>query len=995
MRLVLCCLLLPSVLTSAEVIADLPASPGITRDDDSGSRWRTLPITSTDAQRNVLVQVAGQTITVARALVTQDDVQAAALLPALLTRATAAGVDPASLRLERGVFTGVHLRGSDVLVLEHTVLRRSPMPAHAAERRAAITTAAAVMVAAVDRTTWSPPVRAVLRRLLSTLDQDTVADEEFRPALVRALIIQGWLTAELGGLPELAPLREAVRMAETLEVVQRWNGEDTTLDELVDAFGRRVVTLRSPSASARLQPHAPSSYDATPTRMVVQYFPAGRDPLSDGLPLRAECWWGRMRIATWDATDGFAADTAAWRMALADDGPGVGEDTVVDWRPPHLVLSDASGAVTGLCTTHGLLRPVASASQDERERFLADAARLCPDAAHLDLIGQYLFAYVHDSPEPKHPHLIGVRGSIGEIHQTVSQTLDTVCAGVMRGDCDDLSEFYHAVLTRQGHLPQVFNLPRHAACAWSSRHGDQWTTQMLHTGQPLAFHGETLEESLAQGFSHFDQQNTDNGTLVHVLLRFAGENTRSAWRLGSRIMQDSDYARAMIAVQRDWHFHTHARAITTMQEMIAAGDDASANWSELAGLYRRTGQWQAAVAAEGESLKRIDDPIAQIDGRLTSISLMVRGELDQDVDREARALMKTVAEVFAKEPPDFLRVLHSLYIRIDPERHPALAQELLVRHLLPRMEKRRPELLQWARTRFDTRTWVAQASEERAQAGTLISTALAGLEERPDDHDPDRDQTQRRLLQFSERWLTDLAFLDTGDRDDVMNSYAMVGQLAEALLGGQVVDAMLAQCQEPHAWRERHDQRVDGLPQLTRDLPWIRISAPYWSGRLSRLLGETDVLLDEAAAFVLIAHLRAAIAAYQRLDIDPTGQDHTLRWAALIEALLQGQDDELRTVLRTYAERRDRRSDEMVTTTIATMARHLPPAWFARVLSVWDETAATKPGYFALAWECAIRGDIPQALAAGALGAQRHADDPAFVAEYTYLQHVLAGGEKP
>lgn len=999
MRLALLCLLIPRLLSAVDVIADLPASPGIAH-DDAGSRWRTLPITGIDAARDVVVLLDKRPVTVARALVARDDEQAASALPILLERAIAAGLDPTTLRLERGLLTGVHLRGTEALVLSNAVLRRSiSLPVTSSQQRAEVASAATALAATLERSKTTAPVQAALRRLLTTLDQATVDGEEFRPALVRRLIADGWiddLQQEPQALPELTALRDALRQAAALQPAQRWSGDDNdiVLEDLVDAFGRRVVTLRSPTGSARLQEHAASSYDDTPTRMVLQRFPAGADPLSHALPLAAECWWGRVRIAAWNAADGFSSDAAAWRLALADDGPGVGDDTVVDWRPPHLVITDSTGAVTALCTTHGLLRPVATDHAEEHQRFLNDAAKLCPDAAHLDLIGQYLFAYVHDSPDPKRPGLIGVHGITGEIHQTIDQTIATTCGGVMRGDCDDLSEIYHTLLTRQGQLPQVFNLPRHAACAWSLKQGDRWTTQVLHTGQPLAFHGDTLDESLAQVFSHFDEQNTDNGTLVHVLLRFAGENIRSPWQLGSRIMRDADYARTMVDVERDWYFHTFAQGINTMRQMIASGDDASANWSELSGLYRRTGQWQAAVAAERKSLSRIDDATVRLDGQLTLISLMMRGGLNKDVEREARALLQTLDQDLPTDPPTLkLRVIHGLYQRLDPLEHRDLSRELLMKHLLPTMEKRRPELAHWARTSFDARAWATQVTDERAMAATLIAAALSRLEKDATAIASDADL--QRLMAFSETWLTELTFLDTGERDDVMASYALAGISAGALLGNHVLDALIAETKEPTAWHDLHAQRGTGLPQLTRDLPWIRISVPYWSQRLSSLLGKREVLLDEKAALALIGHLRAAVAACQRLGINPAGLDSSLRWVSLVEALVQRNEDQLRTVLHECAERRDRRSDEMVTGNLEALARHLPPTWFRRVLAVWDETAATKPGYFALAWGCAIRDQIPQALEAGALAASRFADDPNFVAEFTYLQRVLAGGEAP
>src|SRR6185436_18530060 len=99
-------------------------------------------------------------------------------------------------------------------------------------------TTASTLATALEHSAVAAPVQVVLRRLLSTLDQEVADDEEFRPALVRRLIEHGWLDDLLGKLPELAPLREALREATTLQVVQRWSSDDTVLEDLRDAFGR-------------------------------------------------------------------------------------------------------------------------------------------------------------------------------------------------------------------------------------------------------------------------------------------------------------------------------------------------------------------------------------------------------------------------------------------------------------------------------------------------------------------------------------------------------------------------------------------------------------------------------------------------------------------------------------------------------------------------------------------------------------------------------------
>ena len=970
----------------------LPVSAGIVA-DAGGAHWRAFAIHDIDRNHDIVLELDGRQLVVARALVAQDDGEAAAALPGLVSRATAAGLDPARLRLERGLLTGIHLQGDEALVLSDGVLRREALPAPdlAAEQQA-LHAAATVLTEALGATRLTPLGQGAVRRLLTTLGEASVSGEDFTPGFVRRLLNSGWLGDDLGGLPAWATLRTVLAQAMALQPLHRWRADQATLTEYVDAFAQRVFVLTTPAGSARLQNHAPSSYDAPAPRMVVQRFAAGVDPLSSTMPSSAEVWWGRQRLAQWDAQAGFRADAAAWRTALADSGPGVGSDTVVDWRPPHLVVSDAQGAVLALCTAHGVLRPAQSGSGEERERFLADAARLSPDAQHLDLIGQYLFSYVNDSPDPRRPGLIGVKGLTGDIHQTVEQTVATVCAGVMRGDCDDLSEVYHDLLTRQGRLPQVVSLPRHAACAWSLHEGDRWTTQVLHTGQPLAFHGETLEESLALAFGHFDQHNSDHGTMVRILLRFAGENTRSHWHLGSRIMRDADYARTMIAVQGDWYFHTHANGIATMHRLIAAGDDTSANWSELAGLYHRTGQWQAAIAAQRACLEHLSDPIPALDARLTLISLLTRAGQHAEAEHQALGVLEALPGIFTDQQSGLRQqAVRRLYALLPDEQHRTLTRRLLQDELLPALELRRQELTRWAGSHFDRRTWLEQAQDDRYGAALLIGAAQAGLERgaAPLEADPDL----QRLLAFADHWLTGLAFLDTGERDGVMAAYATAGQQAGALLGAETLDALLERTVPPPAWTPLHQRRSSGLPQLIHDLPWIRISVPYWSQRLGALLGKRE--LDEIATLQVIARLRAAAQACDRLEIQTTGLERTLLWAHLIEALVRRDRDALRVALQACAERHDRSTDELVTSAIVTMAGHLPPAWFHQVLATWDEHAASKSGYFTIAWGCALAGSVAQALEAGALAARRFADDPAFPAEFTYLQQVLAGGEEP
>lgn len=990
--------LITAMTAEAPDLSQIPASAGISTHGETTS-WHALEIVGTDSQRHVMVNIDGQRIAVARALVEHDDGEAANELPKLIKRANAAEISLSHLRLDRGLLTGIHLRGSNELVLGNGILigektSLDQLPA----QRVALKEAAHALAESLSTSSLSPLAQSALRKILAQLDQSASAkDDDFSPELVRHLLSNNWLANDFTTNIDYANLRHALTQAMTLQKGQCFRGDGMALVEWVNALKNRVFVLTTPTGNSRLQNHPQSPYDApasTPTtRMLVQYFPAEVDPLISTLPTRAEVWWGRERLAWWDAQSGFSADVARWRTVLPDNGDGVGSQTIEEWRPPHLVLSDANGAITALCTMHGVLRPALAGNHDDQERFLADAARCLPDAKYLDLIGQYLFSYVHDSPDPQRCELIGVHGFSDDIHQTVEQTVSTVCDGQMRGDCDDLSEVYHHLLSRQGHLPQVFSLPGHAACAWSLHEGDLWKTCVLQTGQPLEFSADSLEKTLAQLFKHFDPNYTEGGATVSLLLRFAGENTRSHWRLGSRIMYDHEYAQKMIAVQRDWFFYTHAHAIATMQGMIAAGDHDNANWSELSGLYRRTGQWAAATAAERTSLALRKNPLERLDAQFTVISLLSRDHHVAAALREAQTLLQSLDGDFKDQPAVQIKYIQRLCLQLSDDAYQDFRQLLISQRLFPHMEKQRQELSQWARTRFNRRAWAEQAREERFSAELVIhATAEAFMH----DTTPLANQPvlQQQLL-FADRWLNELAFLDTGERDDVMAAYALVGQLDGALIGEAEFDMLLDQATEPTMWTDSHRRRLSGLPQLRLDLPWIRICVPYWTERLSSCMGGQQNPIDEKNALHLIARLQSAIDSCARLEMNATYLDHTRRWVGLMDSLLRHDEDGLRSIFRRYAERHDRKSDEMLTDNLVALARHLPPRWFRRVLTLWDETAATKPGYFALAWGCAQSEAIPQALEVGALAAQRFADDPAFVDEFVYLQHVLAGGTSP
>ena len=88
----------------------------------------------------------------------------------------------------------------------------------------------------------------------------------------------------------------------------------------------------------------------------------------------------------------------------------------------------------------------------------------------------------------------------------------------------------------------------------------------MQTGPTHEFIDEELPESLRKAYTSFDASETFDPNGLGLLLRFSGENTRSSWRLSYRIFAEKEYADAMIAVQKDWHYQTYLQGINTIAD---------------------------------------------------------------------------------------------------------------------------------------------------------------------------------------------------------------------------------------------------------------------------------------------------------------------------------------------------------------------------------------------------------------------------------------------
>ena len=991
-----------AVPAAAELLAGLPTVAELSR---QGERvvWQgagvTLAVVAATGGDLVVDSAVGRVV-VPRRLIAERQVAAVAHLPELAEEARTAGLAGRALSFQDGMLTGPSLRSADVVVVAQGVLRKEAAPAADAAAGERVASAVEHLRACLEGTGLDAIGQHALDDLLDHLARRDggQAIDEIAPSFARRVVRHGWLRQwfrDAAGTSAVGAVEQAVAAAERPLPVTVFVGDGHRLEEVADAFGRGGwVWYRGDRVLyARAEP-APEYIGRVPALMTVIELPAGADPAAGAAQaLAARLFADQRVIAAWSAADGFHAEPARWRKAV----PEIGGEVTADAIPPHLLITDLHGDVAGLAVQRGLLRPAVDDSKAAAERFLADAGSLLPDAAHLDLIGEYLFTYVYPSPDSKHPGLMGNKQAKGNVQQTVWQTCANVSGGLMHGDCADIAELYHTITAAQGHNPIVIGLPEHAACAWAEQQADLWHVHVLQTGPPLAFSDAQLPDCLRKAYKSFDPSMVFDPDQVPLLLRFSGEVSRSSWALSWRIFRDPAYCATMIEVQRAWHFQTYQRGITTMEKLIASGDRDNANYRELAGLASVTGQYDLAVSHHRQAMALTSDA----ESRLTMSVELVGHLLNARRSDEAAAL---ASEILDRQLPALKDGLgDSLpHIGIDlalaclnQQGGPAL-RPLAVRALAdvagPQIDQTLTALTQFlAAANFNREVW-DNSTEMRSQR-TLVSDDVAAIvaliaEGKPADLPG--DARLRALMATAQRWLDGLAFHDIEEDSAVMARYALAGDWYGAVLGEAEFDRRLSAAGKPADATIDHGQRLAGAAQMERDLPWIRASVPYWFGRLAMLFRRDRPTLDPAQVARLAASLDEARRTTAALGLsEPWGEDRALLGAG-IAALVARDEAGLRQVLRRVAAAQTKELRDDAAQWLGDAARFLPPEWYARVLQAWVDEVDYKPKYFWIAWR-AVLGDAPQqALMAAKLAAERFRDDPTFSEEYAFMRRLLA-----
>ena len=968
-------------------------------------------------QGNPQIETEIGRMAVDRKLMSDERADVIARIPPLIAVAKAAGLSGEGLVVRESILAGIHLRADATLVLAEGVLSKVALePVARGSELETVERLTSEVIGLLSDTKLDDMGRKTVEDVLNRLPNEDGNQQvdEVAPSFARRLVRSGWLEQFMSGQEQARQLTAAINASDVFTANTRFagttaGGKPLELAEVKDAFGEGGWILRTPTRSAltRLMP-MPFYHSGAQAMNLVVELPSVADPLTypdPGVaPLSARLYRNGKQIAAWNKDSGFTVDKILWREAVPDDRSkqGVNHNATTDFMPPHILVAGFNGDLGGLITAGGWLAAPTAETKDA-ERFLREAATQLPDAAHLDLIGQYILSYVYDSPDSRYPQLIGNKQIKGDIQQTAQQTLGTATGGVIRGDCDDLAELYQVISERQGRTSIVLALPSHAADAWAEKQADgKWHVFVLQTGPALEFTDASLPKALEATYKWFGASEVFDPNGLSLLLRFSGENTRSSWRLSWRIFAEPDYAKAMIDVQKDWHFQTYQRGINTMLEMIAKGDQDTANFRELSGLYNFTGQYDEAAKYHQLAIDAMD-PVSEA-ASLFTMRIELLGHLfEAKQDAKAKALAKDMIAVqfpavkSALGPSAWsagLQLVGVLKLHHAAELASEAYEAMLLANLsdqLGSLQDKVESLAGYVQSpKFNQEAWdnSGQLQELRSLTSQHAGMSIALL----DETGPSAlalSEPLQAAAKVAELWLTHLAFRDVDEPGEAPFRFASAGRYYAAILGQERFDQLLAAAALPTEGDVDHTKRVGGLAQVPLDLPWIRSSVIYWLARMQELVAKDKVTLDKAEIARLAKQLDEAYVVGAKLGIEHPQIEVGNHLGKLIAALI-GQDAKgVAERLQYVFDKNDKRLRDDTAQCIGDLSRFMSLEWFGRVMAMWDrQPERNKQKYFWIAWRAVLTGGTQQGLLAAKVAADRFRDDPAFAEEYQFMRKL-------
>ena len=889
---------------------------------------------------------------------------------------------PAFLR--RSKVLGLHARGADLIVSRWGVLRREAIAKNPSFPR--LEEAVEGLDDELKKRGLSEATVQSFTSAIAKLNRKDDNEKHPRPSTLRRMVRSGWGRELLG--KRFDRVRSVIVALESFRIRERFALGDISFEIARNTFDETLEILRQPQTLVYHRALPDPAYYPQPVQasILVELTP-GADLDGEIEILAARSFVGDDETASWRRDQGLVVNEDLWQRHYRRSAH-VRPPLCRDVMPPHLLLISPQGDRLALVIPKGVLKVVDPGQEKDKERFIAEAAALLTTPGQLDLIGEFLFDYVYDSPDPKLPTLVGNKEIHGEIHQTTAETLATATGGVCRGDCDDVAELYETIVEKQGKLAHILDLPAHAALGFAEKLAQEWRVIVLQTGPPLEFRNADLKVALGAAYKHFGAFEAFDPERLQIALRFSGENIRSRWVLGWRIFADPAYATQMIDVQKDWHFHTYQRAFKKMSAMVAAGDDDSANFRELAGLCQRTGQYGLAVDFLKKATKGSDDNSLTL--QLSMMSAMHEAGRDEEFAAAARKIMtQRLPKILQEDPFAGIDVACNFVgVILADESLNDMALKALVTHLGPFLGTQLAGLeAAVASGSLNAKFW---GDADVAVLKRLMQTYAALAVETLSvwrKQGAKKNLHVFRLMGYIDDYFGGVAFSAARTELELSAVYALLGRYYEVAFGAVPLRKMLDAVSFPTTRLKKPALRGRGALQIQSDLPGIKTSF-YWVSVLDELFHSDNEVLDRERLKVLFIRALAAQQACKKLAIPLPPGDPQTHQARLLWALVETDEKALRTLLAHVAGQDDKYLRDLSAVTIGKAARFLEQPWFGQVLRIWHDVVAHKPSAFQLAW-LAAEAKAPQAgIQAAEEACRRFPDDLSFAEELKFMKEL-------
>ncbi len=838
-------------------------------------------------------------------------------------------------------------------------------------------------------------------------------DTEMPSQSLRRMVRHGWLGQVAPDLRGAEEVLEAVLDAEQLLPAGTWESDDgCRVVRLRDAFDREVwqvvdgdvqhVAVRHP------MPHHFEHQGATIGSAWLEYqLATDADPFDRATLLAAS----RVTLRLWGEpmavrVGGRLGSDESWSDWLHETDYDH-DNALVDCLPPHLALVDLAGDLLALSLPRGELPAPGNGSADDA--WLDRAAELLKGARHLDLIGEYLFVYAWDSPDPNLSLAVGTPGLCGDRQHTALETLGTACGGEIRGDCDDLAALTVDLLRRQGLFALEMGTPEHASTLWVEPTEEGWSAFVLQTGPTLEFTGDSVREVIDAVYYSEDPTIFFDPEAALGLHRFPGDNSLTDVYVPLGVFTDPELATDVFARAELLHAGALAAATERVRRSVERFPGQLEPRIALADLL--VGQNDHATAAEvfRGVLEDAQAFATRTKARVGLIECLVR--LGED-----RAAARQFDRLLAADLPDLgwdggvLQrgiLVASFADRLLRPESMALFERLVDAVLLAGLD---PSLDRCARgLEFSD----AEAQGEDAWE-TVETDDLPWFDPWLLDHELD-DATAR--LHFALEWMAAGGADEAARRREIeplldryvrtvvgipdatswlrWSSLAAVGTwLHRAEAAGELgADGPLpARCDALQTLLSGEAEPLfgpgeDWRPVLT---PLVALSPYYWWGEIGNCFRpERDGLdLDEIAG--LAVRLEAACSTLDQIGwLDPS-LEAVQRDGLLMAALARADQDEVRRLFAVFGARNDRGELEWARVSLAMAARFLSVDDYAALLAIWHETIDHPPSVWWHAW-LALEYDAPShAVHAAEDAARRTADDPRFAGELAAVRAAAA-----